>query len=146
MLNAGAACGFQLNDHGASITLRLSVADAGLLRLPQVTTLIGYGSPNKQNSHAVHGAALGASEVAATRENLKWEFAPFEVPEAVYKTMDKTASGAKVEAEWKASLAAYTAKYPAEGKEFTQLISEALPEVRCRSSSPSFDCSSFRIQ
>jgi len=96
--------------------------------LIKVTTLIGYGSPNKQNSHAVHGAALGASEVAATRENLKWEFAPFEVPEAVYKTMDKTASGAKVEAEWKASLAAYTAKYPAEGKEFTQLISEALPE------------------
>jgi len=95
--------------------------------LIKVTTLIGYGSPNKQNSHAVHGAALGADEVKATRDNLKWDFAPFEVPEAVYKTMDKTESGAKVEAEWKASLEAYKVKYPEEGAEFEQLISEALP-------------------
>jgi len=93
----------------------------------KVTTLIGYGSPNKANSHAVHGAALGAAEVAATRENLKWEHAPFEIPSDVYSTMDKTESGAAVEAEWNKTLAAYCEKYPEEGAEFKQLVSGELP-------------------
>ena len=33
-------------------------------------TVIGQGSPNKAGTHDVHGAALGAAEVAATREAL----------------------------------------------------------------------------
>ena len=49
----------------------------------QITTTIGYGSPNKANSYAVHGAALGEKEVAATRENLGWPYEPFVVPEEV---------------------------------------------------------------
>lgn len=49
----------------------------------QVTTTIGYGSPNKANSYAVHGAALGAKEVDATRHNLDWNYEPFFVPEEV---------------------------------------------------------------
>jgi len=39
----------------------------------QGTTTIGYGSPNKANSYSVHGAALWAKEVDATRQNLGWE-------------------------------------------------------------------------
>ena len=39
--------------------------------LIKVSTLIGYGSPNKADSHDVHGAPLGADETAATRANLK---------------------------------------------------------------------------
>lgn len=46
----------------------------------QVTTIIGYGSPNKANSHDVHGAALGAEETAATRKELGWTYKEFEVP------------------------------------------------------------------
>jgi transketolase len=38
------------------------------------------GSPNKAGTHDVHGAALGAAEVAATREALGWTAAPFEIP------------------------------------------------------------------
>jgi transketolase len=93
----------------------------------KVTTLIGYGSPNKANSHAVHGAALGKDEVAATREALKWEHEPFVVPQGVYDVMDKTESGAAVEAEWNAKLEEYCKKYPEEGAEFKQLISRELP-------------------
>lgn len=37
----------------------------------QVSTLIGYGSPNKADTHDVHGAPLGKDETAATRANLK---------------------------------------------------------------------------
>lgn len=50
---------------------------------PQVTTTIGFGSPNKANSYSVHGSALGAKEVDATRKNLGWPFEPFHVPEDV---------------------------------------------------------------
>lgn len=53
--------------------------------ISQVTTTIGFGSPNKANSYSVHGAALGAKEVDATRKNLGWPFEPFHVPEDVKK-------------------------------------------------------------
>ena len=43
-------------------------------------TLIGKGAPNKEGGHNVHGSPLGADEVAATRANLGWDAAPFEVP------------------------------------------------------------------
>ena len=43
-------------------------------------TVIGKGAPNKQGSHDVHGAPLGADEVAAAREYLGWTAAPFEIP------------------------------------------------------------------
>ncbi len=46
-------------------------------------TQIGYGAPNKCNSSDCHGAALGAEEVAATRENLKWDAPEFEIPDDV---------------------------------------------------------------
>ena len=49
----------------------------------QVTTTIGYGSPNKANSYSVHGSALGTKEVDATRANLGWDHEPFFVPEEV---------------------------------------------------------------
>ena len=32
-----------------------------------MSTLIGYGSPNRAGTHDVHGAALGKAETAATR-------------------------------------------------------------------------------
>lgn len=51
----------------------------------QVTTTIGFGSPNKANSYSVHGSALGAKEVDATRKNLGWPHEPFHVPEDVKK-------------------------------------------------------------
>ena len=35
-------------------------------------TIIGFGAPNKQGSHDVHGAPLGADEIAAAREALGW--------------------------------------------------------------------------
>jgi transketolase len=49
----------------------------------QVTTTIGYGSPNKANSYSVHGSALGTKEVEATRQNLGWPYEPFHVPDEV---------------------------------------------------------------
>ncbi|OZA84830.1 MAG: transketolase, partial [Burkholderiales bacterium 34-67-9] len=51
-------------------------------------TVIGKGAPNKAGTHDVHGAALGAAEVAATRAALGWEHAPFVVPADVAAAWD----------------------------------------------------------
>ncbi len=48
-----------------------------------MSTLIGYGSPNKAGTHDVHGAALGEPETDETRENLGWKYPPFELPDGV---------------------------------------------------------------
>ena len=51
----------------------------------QVTTTIGFGSPNKANSSSVPGSALGAKKVEATKQNLGWPYEPLQVPEDVKK-------------------------------------------------------------
>ncbi|HBD92013.1 MAG TPA: transketolase, partial [Gemmobacter sp.] len=43
-------------------------------------TVIGFGSPNKSGTYAVHGSPLGAAEAAATKEALGWTAAPFDIP------------------------------------------------------------------
>jgi transketolase len=94
-----------------------------------VTTVIGYGSPNKAGTAGVHGAALGGDEVAATRNNLGWEYEPFVVPEDALnrfrKAIDK---GAEAEAEWNQRFAAYAQAYPAEAAEFKRVMAGELPE------------------
>ncbi|MFH1197259.1 MAG: transketolase [bacterium] len=47
-------------------------------------SLIGYGSPNKSNTHDVHGSPLGADELLATKKNLGWVMdKEFYVPQEV---------------------------------------------------------------
>eukprot|EP00475_Leptophrys_vorax_P032630 TRINITY_DN50583_c0_g1_i1.p1 TRINITY_DN50583_c0_g1~~TRINITY_DN50583_c0_g1_i1.p1 ORF type:complete len:742 (-),score=103.13 TRINITY_DN50583_c0_g1_i1:132-2357(-) len=112
--------------------LRAALAEAKAVTdkptMIKITTTIGYGSPNKANSYAVHGAALGGKEVTATRENLNWPYEPFVVPDEVYAhTAKKVEEGAKLEAEWNEKLAYYEKTYPKEAAEFKQLISLELP-------------------
>ncbi len=95
----------------------------------KVTTTIGYGSPKKANTAGVHGSALGAEEVEATRKNLHWELPPFEVPQDVLDHMRKAIErGAKAESEWNQLFAEYKAKYPQEAASFERQISGQLPE------------------
>ena len=69
----------------AAIDAAINEAKAsGKPSLIEVKTVIGYGSPNKQGTNAVHGAPLGAEETEATRQALGWDYAPFEIPEEVY--------------------------------------------------------------
>jgi transketolase len=94
----------------------------------KVTTIIGYGSPNKCNTAGIHGAALGDAEIKLTRENLGWEYAPFELPaDAVAHMREAIDRGAKAEGEWEATLATYKSKYPTEAAEFEGLTSRKLP-------------------
>jgi len=97
--------------------------------LIKVRTTIGYGSPNKANTHGVHGAALGGSEVQATREHLGWEYEPFDIPEDALNHWRKAIErGAKYEEEWNKNFENYKAKYEPEAAELERLISNKLPE------------------
>merc|ERR1711977_15976 len=101
----------------------------GKPHLIKVTTLIGYGSPNKADTHDVHGAPLGDAETEATRKNLGWSYLPFEIPSDVKEKMETSvAKGAKAEQDWNVRLEDYSKKYPKEASEFKQLISQKLPE------------------
>jgi transketolase len=40
----------------------------------RVKTIIGYGTPNKADSHDAHGAPFGVDTAAATRKQLGWEY------------------------------------------------------------------------
>lgn len=94
----------------------------------KVTTTIGYGSPNKQNTAGVHGAALGTDEVALTRKNLGWEYEPFVLPQDVLNHMGKAVErGAGYEAEWNQAFADYKTKYPQEAAEFERYTTAQLP-------------------
>lgn len=59
--------------------------DAGRPALIVARTHLGYGSPNKQDSHGAHGSPLGAKEVEATKKALGWPLEPtFYVPKEAY--------------------------------------------------------------
>ena len=90
-------------------------------------TVIGLGSPNKAGTHAVHGAALGEEEIAASRASIGWNYPPFEIPKKVYDAWDGRAKGKKIEAEWNQKLNEYTKKYPNEAAEFKRRIAGDLP-------------------
>ncbi|MDP1871486.1 MAG: transketolase [Gallionella sp.] len=90
-------------------------------------TVIGAGSPNKEGTHDVHGAALGDAEVAATRAHINWPYAPFEIPQHVYEAWDARTKGAGLEQLWNNKFAEYSAAYPVEAAEFTRRTKNELP-------------------
>ena len=90
-------------------------------------TVIGLGSPNKANTHEVHGAALGDAEIAAARPHIGWNHLPFEIPQEIYELWDGRAKGKKLEEEWNQKFNEYAKKYPIEAAEFTRRMSGDLP-------------------
>lgn len=97
--------------------------------LIKITTTIGYGSPNKADTAGVHGAALGGSEVEATRKNLGWDYEPFVLPEdALNRFRQAIARGSQYESEWNQRWADYQAKYPTEAATFARMLAGKLPE------------------
>ena len=74
-------------------------------------TVIGKGAPNKQGTSATHGAALGADEVAAAREELGWDAPAFEVPEGILADWRATGERGRIaHGEWRERLGASSHK------------------------------------
>lgn len=89
-------------------------------------TIIGKGSPNKAGTHDVHGAALGAEEIAATRAALGWEYSPFEIPQEIYDAWNAANIGAQKQAACNEGFKAYAAAYPAEAAILSRRMSGEL--------------------
>lgn len=101
-----------------------SAKASGKPSLIEVKTVIGHGAPNKQGTNGVHGAPLGPDETAAARENLGWDYAPFEVPEEVYadfkeNTVDR---GRQAYDAWVALVDEYKQSYPELGAELARIL------------------------
>ena len=107
--------------------LKAAQAETGKPSLICCKTIIGAGSPNKQDSHDVHGAPLGAAEIEATRAHIGWTHPAFEIPADVYAAWDARTTGAASEAEWNARFAAYAAAFPELAAEFTRRMAGELP-------------------
>jgi transketolase len=90
-------------------------------------TVIGKGSPGKEGTEGVHGAALGAKEVAATRVAIGWPYETFEIPTQVYAAWDARGRGRAFEEDWADRFAAYAARFPADAAEFRRRIDGELP-------------------
>ena len=96
--------------------------------LIRVRTVIGYGSP-KAGTQKVHGEALGAEAMKATRKNLGWPDETFYVPEAAGAHWAKCKEkGKKAREEWETKFAEYKKAYPALGEEYDRVTSMKLAE------------------
>jgi len=70
-------------------------------------TVIGKGAPNLGGSEKTHGAPLGEVEIAATRDNIGWPHAPFEVPDDIVSAWRAVAErGKAARRAWEQRLAA----------------------------------------
>ena len=114
---------------GAAVKRALDVAHsvADKPSLICCKTVIGQGAPNVCGSHDCHGAPLGATEIAATRENIDWPHEPFVIPADIYAAWDAKAKGAVAEESWLESMQAYADDYPDLADEFVRRMQGGLP-------------------
>jgi transketolase len=93
-------------------------------------TIIGYPAPNKQNTGAAHGAALGVDEVKATKEILGFDpEQTFEVSDEVLAhTREVVKRGEHAKAEWQKSFDAWASANPENKALLDRLVARELPE------------------
>lgn len=109
--------------------IKAAQAETAKPSLIRVRTVIGYGSP-KAGTSKVHGEALGAEAVKATKKNLGWpEDKSFYVPEEAAKNWAQAKTkGKKVQEEWQKGFEAYKKAYPTPAAEFERVIKAELAE------------------
>jgi transketolase len=111
------------------LALRKAKEDTGRPSLIKMRTHIGYGSPNKVDTAAAHGSALGEDEVKLVKKF--FGFDPdqyFVVPENVlsfYRSAGKT--GIEKEKQWNNLFNQYRERYPVEANEYVTISNGKLP-------------------
>jgi transketolase len=111
--------------------------------LIKVKSIIGFGSPNKQNTSGVHGSPLGEDELKQTKKDLGWEYeGSFVIPEKagnVYRQC--IAKGDRLEQEWLKQLVRYENTNRKLFDEFHDAAGKALPK-NWEQSLPQFEAGS----
>ncbi|AZA11479.1 transketolase [Corynebacterium gerontici] len=96
----------------------------------RLRTIIGYPAPTMMNTGSVHGAALGAEEVAATKRELGFDpersfHVPDEVIEHTRKLVDR---GAEAHRAWQERFDAWAERNPENKELFDRLSRRELPK------------------
>ncbi|WIM69790.1 transketolase [Corynebacterium suedekumii] len=96
----------------------------------RVRTVIAHPAPNAQNTGASHGAALGAEEVAATKEVLGFDPEQhFHIDDEVLAHTRKLVDrGAEKHAAWQEKFDAWATANPERKELFDRLVARTLPE------------------
>ncbi|MBE1207543.1 transketolase [Aminobacter carboxidus] len=88
-------------------------------------TTIGKGAPNLGGSEKTHGAPLGDVEIAATRKNIRWAHAPFQIPDEILRSWRAAADrGRAARVAWESKLATSPRR-----QEFESAVAGELPDA-----------------
>lgn len=93
-------------------------------------TIIGYPAPTKMNTGGVHGSALGADEVAATKKILGFDpDKSFDVrDDVIAHTRELVNRGKKAHADWQVTFDAWAEREPERKELLDRLQAQKLPE------------------
>ena len=93
-------------------------------------TILAWPAPHAQNTEAAHGSALGADEVAATKELLGFDPAKSFVvpPDVLEHTRGLVARGKELEARWVPQFDAWAAANPEPAAILDRMKKRAVPE------------------
>ncbi|MFI7426982.1 transketolase [Micromonospora sp. NPDC049836] len=105
-------------------------AETGRPSFIALRTIIGWPAPHKQNTGKIHGSALGADEVKATKEILGFDpERTFEVDEEVLKHARQVMErGAEAQAEWTTSFDAWAQANPERKALWDRMSTRTLPQ------------------
>ncbi|MBS3944692.1 MAG: transketolase [Melioribacter sp.] len=93
-------------------------------------SVIGFGSPNKLDTHEVHGSPLGKDELLATKKNLNWPIdKEFYVPEEVADLFASRKNDLKkIYSNWKSEFTQWQKSNPDKSELFNKYINQYLPD------------------
>jgi transketolase len=110
--------------------LEAAKAETGRPSFIALSTIIGWPAPNKQNTGKAHGSALGADEVAATKELLGFDPSrSFDVADEVLAhARGVVQRGRALSHEWQTRFDAWAASNPSGKALFDRMATRTLPE------------------
>ena len=123
--------GYSEDVAGLHAAIEAAKAETGRPSIISLRTIIGWPAPNKQNTGAIHGSAMGDDEVRAVKEVLGFD------PEKTFEVTDEllahtrgnaTARAAAARETWDAAFAAWRTANPEAAGLLERLRAHSLPE------------------
>jgi len=109
--------------------LEAARAETGKPSIIRLRTIIGWPAPNKQNTGKIHGSALGAAEVAATKQVMGMDpDKHFDVPaEVLEHARAVVARGREAHAGWEKGYQSWRENSPERAELFDRISHRKLP-------------------